>query len=41
MPDHQFQAIKKIEQDGAFENLSVIRLNALEGYLEDILARTR
>ena len=41
MPDHQFQAIKKIEQDGAFENLSVIRLNALEGYLEDILAQTR
>ena len=41
MPDHQFQAIKKIEQGGAFENLSVIRLNALEGYLEDILARTR
>ncbi len=40
MPDHQFQAIKKIEQDSAFENLSVIRLNALEGYLEDILART-
>ena len=41
MPDHQFQAIKKIEEGGAFENLSVIRLNALEGYLEDILARTR
>ncbi len=41
MPDHQFQAIKKIEEGGAFENLSVIRLNALEGYLEDILTRTR
>ena len=41
MPDHQFQAIKKIEEGGAFENLSVIRLNALEDYLEDILARTR
>ncbi len=41
MPNHQFQAIKKIEEGGAFENLSVIRLNALEGYLEDILARTR
>ena len=40
MPNHQFQAIKKIEGGGAFENLSVIRLNALEGYLEDILART-
>jgi hypothetical protein len=41
MPDHQFQAIKKIEEGGAFENLSVIRLSALEGYLEDIIARTR
>ena len=41
MPDHQFQAIKKIEKDGAFENLSVIRLNTLEDYLEDIIARTR
>jgi hypothetical protein len=41
MPDHQFQAIKKIEKGGAFENLSVIRLNALEGYLEDITARAR
>ena len=41
MPDHQFLAIKKIEEGGAFENLSVIRLNALESYLEDIVARTR
>ena len=41
MPDHQFQAIQKIEKDGAFENLSVIRLNALEGYLEDIVERNR
>ncbi|MFP6893240.1 MAG: hypothetical protein VCA18_05785 [Opitutales bacterium] len=41
MPDHQFHAIKKIEEGGAFENLSVIRLNALESYLEDIVARTR
>lgn len=41
MPEHQFQAIKKIEEGGAFENLSVIRLHALEDYLEDIIARTR
>ena len=41
MPDHQFQAIKKIEESGAFENLSVIRLNALGGYLEDIVEQTR
>ena len=41
MPDHQFQAIKKIEEGGAFENLLVIRLNALEDYLEDIIERSR
>ena len=41
MPDHQFQTIKKIEESGAFDNLAVIRLSALEDYLEDIIARTR
>ena len=41
MPDHQFHAIKKIQESGAFDNLSVIRLSALEGCLEDIIARTR
>ena len=41
MPAHQFKAIKKIEEGGAFENLSVMRLSGLEGFLEDILARTR
>ena len=41
MPDHQFHAIKKIQESGAFDNLSVIRLSALEGCFEDIIARTR
>jgi hypothetical protein len=41
MPDHQFQAIQEIEKGGAFENLSVIRLSTLEGYLEDIMSRIR
>ena len=41
MSDHKFKAVKKIEAGGAFENLSVIRLNGFEGYLEDIRSRTR
>ena len=41
MPDHQFHAIKKIETGGAFDSLSVIHLSDLEGYLEDVIARTR
>ena len=41
MHDHQFQAVRKIEESGAFENLSVIRLNALRDYLENIIEQTR